>query len=117
METARFERLAAGKRRDRQRAPSFVTFSRILIVTQFYAPEPCAAAHRVEALARALARRGNAVRVLCPLPSFPAGTIDPRYGRRWVVRERDGSIEIIRVRHIASAARGGRLLAWASFAA
>lgn len=90
--------------------------SRILIVTQFYAPEPCAAAHRVEAFARALARRGNAVRVLCPLPSFPSGTIDARYAGKWVSQERDGAIEIIRVRHIASAGRGGRLLAWASFA-
>jgi len=57
----------------------------ILIVSQFYAPEPCAAAHRVQALAQALAAQGDRVEVVAPHPNFPSGTIEKPYRGRFIV--------------------------------
>lgn len=90
---------------------------RALIVTQYYAPEPCAAAHRMEALARALHARGFHVTVLAPMPSFPAGRIDPAYRGKLFMREDADGVEIVRLLHVATARRFGRYLAWLSFAA
>ncbi len=92
---------------------------RIALVCQFYAPEPCAAANRVGALARALAAEGHEVRVYTGMPSFPDGIIPPAYrGRRHVV-ENDGPITVERVWTYASAAvrPGNRILNWLSVAA
>jgi glycosyltransferase involved in cell wall biosynthesis len=92
---------------------------RIALVCQFYAPEPCAAANRVAALARALAADGNDVHVFTAMPSFPDGVIPAPYrGLRHAV-ERDGRITVERVWTYASptARPGNRLLNWASVAA
>ncbi|HEY9085685.1 MAG TPA: glycosyltransferase family 4 protein [Candidatus Tyrphobacter sp.] len=90
---------------------------RALIITQFFAPEPCAAAHRMEAMTKALHDRGLDVTVLAPMPSFPSGRIDAAYRGKFFLREdRDGA-EVIRLLHIATARRYGRYLAWLSFAA
>lgn len=90
---------------------------RALIVTQYFSPEPCAAAHRVEALASALLARGTHVTVLAPMPSFPAGRIDAAYRGKIFVRENIGGVEVVRLLHIATARRFGRYLAWVSFSA
>ncbi len=89
---------------------------RILILSQFYAPEPCAAAHRMESLARALAGAGMDVTVLAPMPSFPSGSIDAAYRGKPFLREHRDGVEIVRLLHIATARRYGRYLAWLSFA-
>ncbi|MBV9277936.1 MAG: glycosyltransferase family 4 protein [Candidatus Eremiobacteraeota bacterium] len=73
------------------------TRRRIVIISQFYRPEPCAAAHRVAALARALSRQGNDVTVLTTMPSFPSGRIDRRYRGRLFGEEYDGAIKVHRV--------------------
>lgn len=90
--------------------------ARVLIVTQYYAPEPCAAAHRMQALAAALRSRGLEVGVVAPMPSFPSGRIDASYRGKWFVKEISDGVEIVRIRHIATVARRGRYLAWLSFA-
>ncbi len=90
--------------------------ARALIVTQYYAPEPCAAAHRMSALARAMRARGMDVTVLAPMPSFPSGRVDPAYRGRRFVRELLDGIDVVRLPHIATARRHGRFLAWLSFA-
>ncbi len=89
---------------------------RAIIVTQFFAPEPCAAAHRMEAMAHALRARGIDVTVVAPMPSFPAGRVDRTYRGKFFARERLGGIEIVRLLHVATARRNGRMLAWLSFA-
>ncbi|MBV8726835.1 MAG: glycosyltransferase family 4 protein [Candidatus Eremiobacteraeota bacterium] len=91
---------------------------RIVIVSQFYPPEPCAAAYRVSALARALARRGNRVTVLTAMPSFPSGQVDKRYRNRTFVEERDGAVTVRRVWIFAAPALRWvhRVLNWLSAA-
>jgi colanic acid biosynthesis glycosyl transferase WcaI len=91
--------------------------ARALIVTQYFSPEPCAAAHRMEALARALRDKGMSVTVVAPMPSFPSGRIDKAYRGKSFTRENCDGIEIVRLRHVATARRYGRYLAWLSFAA
>ena len=88
----------------------------IVIITQYYAPEPCAAAHRVQALAHALAARGDRVKVIAPHPNFPTGTIHQRYRNHAIIDEQDGPVRVTRLRHIATAQRFARFLAWSSFA-
>ncbi len=90
--------------------------ARALIVTQYFAPEPCAAAHRMEALARAMRARGMDVTVLAPVPSFPAGRVDAAYRGKIFARERLDGIDVVRLPHVATARRYGRILAWLSFA-
>lgn len=48
---------------------------RIALVTQFFPPEPCAAANRAEAMASALERAGHAVTIVTAFPSFPQGRL------------------------------------------
>lgn len=90
--------------------------ARALIVTQYFSPEPCAAAHRMEALAHALRDSGMDVMVVAPMPNFPSGRIDPAYRGKVFVRENRNGIDIMRLRHIATTQRYGRYLAWLSFA-
>ncbi len=90
---------------------------RALVITQYYFPEPCAAAHRMESLARSLRNQGMDVMVLAPLPSFPSGQIDAAYRGKFLVREMRGGIEVVRLRHVPGASSHGRYLAWLSFAA
>ncbi len=89
---------------------------RVLVLSQFFSPEPCAAAHRMESLARALVAAGMDVTVLAPMPSFPSGRVDAAYRGKVFLRERRDGIEIVRLLHVATARRYGRYLAWLSFA-
>jgi len=66
--------------------------SRIAIVSQFYAPEPCAAANRIGAMARAFAEAGHEVRVYTALPSFPEGVVAPAYRGKGHLVEADGPV-------------------------
>ncbi|MGP6157343.1 MAG: glycosyltransferase family 4 protein [Vulcanimicrobiaceae bacterium] len=91
---------------------------RIAIVSQFYPPEPCAAANRVAALARALAEAGNDVRVYTAMPSFPQGVVADEYRGRTHALERDGGVTVERVWTCAPGLGlpGERLLTWLSVA-
>jgi putative colanic acid biosynthesis glycosyltransferase WcaI len=92
--------------------------SKIALISQFYAPEPCAAANRVGAMAAALAHAGHEVVVYTGMPSFPDGVVAAGYrGKRHAV-ERDGTVTVERVWTYASPAAwpGNRLLNWASVA-
>ncbi len=91
---------------------------RIALVSQFYTPEPCAAANRLAAMARAIAEAGHTVRVLTGMPSFPDGVIPAPYrGVRHVV-EQDGAVAVERVWTYASATSlpGNRVANWLSVA-
>lgn len=85
---------------------------RILVLSQFYPPEPCAAANRVSALAEALAERGHDVTILTGMPNFPAGRIEPGYAGALFRRERCGAVAVERVWTLVR----GRLATWASVA-
>jgi glycosyltransferase involved in cell wall biosynthesis len=67
---------------------------RILILSQYYHPEPVPKPHE---LAVALAERGHQVQVLTGYPNYPSGRIDPRYRMRPWSRESVDGVDIVRV--------------------
>ena len=92
--------------------------ARIALISQFYAPEPCAAANRIGAMAFAFAQAGHDVRVYTGMPSFPDGVVaEPYRGRRHAV-ESDGPVTVERVWAYASGTSfpGNRVLNWLSVA-
>ncbi len=91
---------------------------RVALISQFYPPEPLAAANRISAMAKAFAEAGDEVRVYTGMPSFPDGVIPAAYrGRRHLV-ESDGTVVVERVWTYASAASPvNRILNWLSVAA
>jgi colanic acid biosynthesis glycosyl transferase WcaI len=90
---------------------------RVALISQFYPPEPLAAANRIDAMARAFAAAGHDVRVYTAMPSFPDGVIPAAYrGRRHLI-ETGGGVTVERVWTYASAATpGNRILNWISAA-
>jgi glycosyltransferase involved in cell wall biosynthesis len=91
---------------------------RIAILSQFYPPEPCAAANRVAALASALAAAGNDVCVYTAMPSFPEGIVAADYRGRITAVERDGALTVERVWTALPGVGlpGERVLGWLSVA-
>jgi putative colanic acid biosynthesis glycosyltransferase WcaI len=55
---------------------------RILLVSQYFAPEITAPAVRLHAFAAGLSARGHQVEVLCEVPNHPTGIVAPGYGGR-----------------------------------
>ncbi|HYZ16570.1 MAG TPA: glycosyltransferase family 4 protein [Candidatus Acidoferrum sp.] len=92
--------------------------ARIALISQFYPPEPCAAANRVAAMAAAFAEAGHEVRVYTAFPSFPDGVIAEAYRGRKQLLEQDGAVTVERVYTYAGAPAmpGNRLLNWLSVA-
>jgi glycosyltransferase involved in cell wall biosynthesis len=92
--------------------------ARIAIVSQFYAPEPCAAANRIVAMAAAFAQAGHEVRVYTAMPSFPEGIVAAPYRGLKHVVEADGAVTVERVWTYAAspALPGNRILNWLSVA-
>lgn len=90
---------------------------RVLIVSQYFAPEVNAAAPRVRAFAAGLARRGHDVEVVCEAPSHPAGVIAPGYsGGFRERRQMDGyPVNYTWVWVSPSKTTGARLLNYASW--
>jgi glycosyltransferase involved in cell wall biosynthesis len=89
----------------------------IVIFSQFYDPEPCAASNRVGSLARTLAKCGNRVTVYTGMPSFPKGSFDPPYDALARCVEHDGPVRIVRRRaRLAKGRFGGRFAYWISLA-
>jgi len=68
---------------------------RILLVTNYFAPDSGAAAVRLTRLAGYLQGFGHEVTVLTSLPHYPQGHIHPDYAGRWVVVEDRGGIRVI----------------------
>lgn len=69
---------------------------KIGLITQWYEPEPGAAAHPT-GIARALNRRGHDVRVLTGFPNYPTGRIYPDYKLRLRRAEFPDGISVLRV--------------------
>ena len=91
---------------------------RVLVITHFFPPEPCAAANRVAALTRGLDESGFDVHVVAAVASFPTGVI--RHGDavilpRTIVLDR---VTLTRVWTFASQKLSGRarVLNWLSVA-
>jgi colanic acid biosynthesis glycosyl transferase WcaI len=89
---------------------------KILLVTQFYAPEPNA---KAPGLARGLMDRGHEVEVLTTYPSYPVGRTYEGYKQRPWTREIIDGIPVIRVASFPDHGHSAvlRFASYASFAA
>lgn len=90
----------------------------VLVLTQFFPPEPCAASNRTMAVCEGLRSAGHDVRVLTGFPNFPAGVIPPAYRGKVRQREVVGGIPVLRLWTYASPRLRAkdRLLNWISVA-
>ncbi len=70
---------------------------RVLVITQYFAPEVTAGRFRLEAFARGLLRGRHAVDVVCPVPNHPAGVVPSQYRRRLRSDERSGGLTVRRI--------------------
>jgi glycosyltransferase involved in cell wall biosynthesis len=88
---------------------------RILILSQYYAPEPV---EKVEDLARGLARLGHQVQVLTGFPCYPQGQTYSGYRQRWVQEEVQDGVLVTRVPQLPDHSRSvfRRTLYYLSFA-
>jgi glycosyltransferase involved in cell wall biosynthesis len=89
---------------------------RIVIFSQFYEPEPCAASNRVASLARSLAKLGHSVTVFTGMPSFPQGSIAKEYAGCKRCVEYDGTVRIERRLARVGYGGAGRFVNWLSLA-
>jgi colanic acid biosynthesis glycosyl transferase WcaI len=92
-------------------------FADILILTQYYSPEPGAPQIRLRAMARELGRLQMRVRVLTGMPNYPFGEIFAPYRGCFHRRETIDGIPVERVWLFAAAGRGSckRLANYLSF--
>ncbi|RMH69129.1 MAG: glycosyltransferase WbuB [Actinomyces sp.] len=89
---------------------------RVLLVSQYYAPEIGAPQARLSAMVRELVRRGHEVQVLTALPNYPTGRIFDDYRGKVVTSEARDGAEVVRVWvHAALGAGWHRLLNYLSF--
>ncbi|TAM74937.1 glycosyltransferase WbuB [bacterium] len=91
---------------------------KVLMLTQFFPPELCAASNRNAAVAAQLLQAGHDVHVLTGFPNFPTGVIPAAYRGRLSTHELVEGIRTTRLWTFASPRRSGalRLLNWASLA-
>ena len=92
---------------------------RVLVVSQYFPPEPGATQNRLGSFVDGLVERGADVTVVCEQPNHPAGVFHPGFGRRPVMTERNGH-RVVRRLWVATAPRkstGRRLAFYGTFAA
>ncbi len=94
-------------------------FRSVLLLTQYYWPEPGAPQIRLRNVARELNRLGVEVRVLTGMPNYPLGRIFENYRGRFHLRETVDGVAVERVWLYPAAGRGSvkRLLNYLSFTA
>jgi glycosyltransferase involved in cell wall biosynthesis len=91
---------------------------RVLLISQFYAPEVTAARVRVQAFAEGLAERGHDVEVVCEVPNHPSGVTAQGYRPRGERRRLNGvDVRYVWVRARPERTTRNRLLHYATFAA
>jgi colanic acid biosynthesis glycosyl transferase WcaI len=90
---------------------------RVLLLTQYYAPEVGAPQTRLAAVVRELVELGDSVEVVTALPNYPTGTIFPAYRRRVTETSIEEGVRIRRVWMLGALGTGSRrLLSYVSFA-
>jgi len=92
---------------------------RVLLVSQYFAPEAGATQNRMSSFAQGLMARGHEVIVVCEQPCHPGGVFHPSYGSHPVRTERAGALTVHRLWVAASPRKttARRLAFYASFAA
>jgi len=91
---------------------------RVLVVSQYYAPEAGATQNRMSAFVEGLLGAGHSVTVICEQPNHPAGVFHPGFGRRPLITERSGSLTVHRAWVAASPRKtqGRRIAFYGTFA-
>jgi len=92
---------------------------RVLVLSQYFAPEAGATQNRMSAFVDGLIDRGHQVTVVCEQPCHPAGVFLPGYGRRPLMTERAPNRTVHRL-WVATSPRkttARRLAFYATFAA
>jgi glycosyltransferase involved in cell wall biosynthesis len=91
---------------------------KILVISQYYYPEPGATSNRLQSFVEALQRRGHEVDVICEFPNHPTGDLAPGDRRRLFRVERHDSGRIIRTFVLAFRRKNNfnRMLFYLSFA-
>jgi len=74
----------------------------VLVLSQYFHPEVGATQTRARELARAFARAGHRVTVICEFPNHPQGVIPERYRGRWTEWDALDGYRVLRVRVAAS---------------
>jgi colanic acid biosynthesis glycosyl transferase WcaI len=69
---------------------------KILVISQYYDPEPGATSHRMKSFVDAMVKRGHEVTVICEFPNHPAGILDRKDRWRLFRSEKHESYRIIR---------------------
>lgn len=92
---------------------------RVLVVSQYYAPEVGATQNRMGAFVDRLVGEGHSVTVVCEQPNHPAGVFHDGFGRRPLMTERRAGLTVHRLWVAASPHKttARRLGFYASFAA
>lgn len=92
---------------------------RILVVSQYFAPEAGATQNRMGSFVDGLLARGHEVTVICEQPCHPGGVFQPGYGRRPVITERAPGYVVHRLLVAASPRKttARRLAFYGTFAA
>ncbi len=69
---------------------------KILVISQYYPPEPGATSNRLEAFVQAMINRGHEVTVICEFPNHPTGRLSPDDRWRLFRVENEDTHKIIR---------------------
>lgn len=90
---------------------------RILVMTQYFHPEPSAATNRLLSFAKGLNVKGHDVTVLCEFPSYPSGILTPEHRYKLYKKELLENIKVVRSFILPTTRFGiiSRLLNYASF--
>lgn len=89
---------------------------KILVLTQFFAPEIGASQVRLASFCREVAAAGNSVEIVTAMPHHPGGRIFPAYEGRFYLREEWEGLPVHRVwLYAANGSNLKRLLNYASF--
>ncbi len=90
---------------------------KILLMTQYFFPEPGAATNRLLSFARGFAAKGHDVTVLCEFPCYPSGNLPKQYRFKFLKKERFEDFDVVRAFVVPTTRFGliSRLLNYASF--
>jgi colanic acid biosynthesis glycosyl transferase WcaI len=69
---------------------------KILIITQYFYPEPGATTNRILSFAREFTQKGHDVTVLCEFPSYPTGVLPKQYRYKFLVKEKFENFRVVR---------------------
>jgi len=69
---------------------------KILVISQYFPPEPGAPSNRIKAFVEAMVERGHEVTVICQFPNYPSGILDKNDRWRLFRREKNSGYSILR---------------------